>query len=461
MPDQNTLPMKPTAGMQTTQPRDGKLEPRVLQRDEHNISRRNISKGALNVIYDLTKAGFEAYLVGGGIRDLMLGMSPKDFDVATNATPEQIKALFRRSRIVGRRFRIVHVRFGREVIEVTTFRAGQNDPEQSNSPLDTSQVTSESGMLLRDNVFGSVEEDALRRDFTINALYYSIDGFRVIDYAGGLADLENRLIRIIGDPETRYLEDPVRMLRALRFAAKLNFNVESDTLAPLSRLAPALREVSSARLFDEVNKLLLNESAVECLKLVIDHGLFHELFPKVGPRLTAHPGYLDILLAALENTASRVQAQKPVTPAFLFAALLWPRVHQLCEENIADGCTPQRAMQMAGFQAIDEQVLTITIPKRFSIAMREIWSLQRSLLTANNKRALTLLSHPRFRAAYDFLLVREAAGEKLQRGADFWTELQIQHPEALNSDQRKSRRYNNRGGRHRGKPARSGNNRSS
>lgn len=422
--------------------------PRVLERSEHAISRRNISKAALDVIYQLNHAGYQAYLVGGGIRDLLLGFKPKDFDVATDATPQEIKQLFRRARIVGRRFQIVHVRAGREVIEVTTFRAqhGEESHSTNDSAKNTEGVTSKGGMLLRDNVFGNIEQDALRRDFTVNALYYTVEGFKLLDYVGGLEDLDRRIIRVIGDPAVRYQEDPVRMLRAVRFAAKLGFQLEENSRTEIPRLAHTIGEVSAARLFDEVNKLFLNRSALQCLALCEELGLFQELFPATSALLDidqaeTHEGLQRrILQAALENTAERVVANKPVTPAFIYAALLWARVDNLYRENLNLGSTAQRAMQMASYQALEEQSLITTIPKRFAIAMREIWSLQLSLQGAKNRRALTLLSHPRFRAAYDFLLIREIGGEQLDRSSSFWTDLQEQHPEALQNEQRKKRR---------------------
>ncbi|MCH1488168.1 MAG: polynucleotide adenylyltransferase PcnB, partial [Pseudomonadales bacterium] len=251
-------------------------EPLVLERAEHCISRKQISKNALTVLYDLNKAGYEAYLVGGCIRDLLLSGKPKDFDVATNATPEQVNALFRRARIVGRRFKIVHVRFGREVIEVTTFRAAHQEPQAGTDPRGEQNSQ---GMLLRDNVYGSLREDALRRDFTINALYYSVDGFRVFDYTAGLADLDKKLLRMIGDPAQRYREDPVRMLRVIRFAAKLGFTIEKATAAPIADMSHHLEQVAPARLFDEISKLFLGGQAYKIFQLMLKYDLFSPLFP--------------------------------------------------------------------------------------------------------------------------------------------------------------------------------------
>jgi len=415
-----------------------------LERNEHNVSRKNISKGALNVIYELVNAGYEAYLVGGGIRDLILGLNPKDFDIATNATPEEIKRLFRRARIVGRRFQIVHVFMGREVIEVTTFRANHTQAPPANLHPDNKHqqsLQSESGMLLRDNVFGSIEEDALRRDFTANALYYTVKHFKIIDFTSGLDDIQNKTLRMIGDPKTRYLEDPVRMLRAIRFAAKLDFSIEEATRQPILLLAENIQQVAAARLFEEVNKLFLNTHAARCFELSLEYNLFQYIFPKVFTALDQNPIYKLIIKEALNDTARRIRENKPVTPAFMYACVLWPRVETLYNEHLAQGNTAQHALQIASFKAIEEQCEIVAIPKRFSIAMREIWSMQHNLIKANDKRALNLLSHPRFRAAYDFLLLREQAGDDLSRGAQYCTDLQAQHPTTVSHHKRRNKQH--------------------
>ncbi|RZV58496.1 MAG: polynucleotide adenylyltransferase PcnB [Pseudomonadales bacterium] len=397
-------------------------EPLILSRDEHSISRRQISKHALTILYDLNKAGHEAYLVGGCIRDLLLGGHPKDFDVATDATPEQVLALFRRARIVGRRFRIVHVRFGREIIEVTTFRASHDDAGSDGRQTDE-------GMLLRDNVFGSLREDALRRDFTVNALYYTVDEFRVLDYTGGLQDLQARTLRIIGDPEQRYREDPVRMLRAIRFAAKLNFSIEAKTAAPMQALSEQLGQVAPARLFDEVLKLFLGGHGARVFELLQQYQLFAPLFPATAGALAAGDERGQRLIeCALANTDQRIANDKPVTPAFLYASLIWPAYTAAQAIAERDGLPAWQARQRAGQIAIEQQQQSVSIPKRFSIPAREIWNLQHNLQVAKGKRAESLLGHPRFRAAYDFMLMREQAGETIERGSDFWTELQKHHP---------------------------------
>ncbi|SFC34092.1 poly(A) polymerase [Marinospirillum celere] len=390
----------------------------ILTRAEHPISRSEIHEGALKVLYRLHKSGHQAYLVGGCIRDRLLGKNPKDFDVATDATPEEVNQLFRNSRIIGRRFRIVHVRFGREIIEVTTFRG------QANTQNSAHHKQSEAGMLLRDNVWGNIEEDAARRDFTINALYYSIADFSVYDFTGGLNDLENRQLRLIGDPETRYREDPVRMLRAIRFMAKLDFELEAATAAPIREHAELLLQVPPARLFDEVLKLFLSGDALKTFHLLQDYQLFGMLFPASHEAFKTQPTAQALVEQALANTDKRIREQRPVTPAFLYAALLWPGLQQIWEDLQKRGTPPFPAMQQAGNRLLQRQSQHITIPKRFAFPMREIWDLQLKLPKRRGKQAWKLLSEPRFRAGYDFLLLRETAGEATEGLAAWWTEFQ-------------------------------------
>ncbi|WP_114416658.1 polynucleotide adenylyltransferase PcnB [Marinospirillum perlucidum] len=390
----------------------------ILPRSDHPISRSEIHEGALKVLYRLHKSGYEAYLVGGCIRDRLLGKKPKDFDVATNATPEEVRHLFRNSRIIGRRFRIVHVRFGRDIIEVTTFR-GQAKTE---NPAHHKQ--SDEGMLLRDNVWGSIEEDALRRDFTINALYYNIADFSIYDFAGGLKDLENRQLRLIGDPETRYREDPVRMLRAIRFMAKLDFELEETTATPIREHAELLLQVAPARLFDEVLKLFLSGQALTTFHWLREFHLFEMLFPASHEAFKTNPTSLQVVERALENTDKRIGDERPVTPAFLYAALLWPGLLQIREDLEKRGTPPFPAMQQAGNRLLQRQSQHITIPKRFAFPMREIWDLQLKLPKRHGKQAWHLIQEPRFRAGYDFLLLREAAGENTQGLAAWWTDFQ-------------------------------------
>lgn len=425
--------MRPNNDATSSLGADPSHEPITLHRDEHSVSRKQISKGALRVLYDLQNAGFESYLVGGGIRDLLLGKQPKDFDVATNATPEQVVKLFKRARIVGRRFRIAHVRFGREVIEVTTFRAAHTDStssKRSKPSRNNISQQNDQGMLLRDNVYGSLREDALRRDFTVNALYYTVDGFRILDYANGIADLENRTLRIIGDPAARYREDPVRMLRAIRFKALLSFDFDPATEAPISELAPLLGQVSAARMYDEINKLLLSQQGAKTFDLLQEYQLLDQLLPHVAALVAnRHSSHYKLIHCALQNTAVRLAENKPVTPAFLYACLFWPRVIEI--SNASNARNQRDAIRAAGYQVVEEQLEQISIPKRISGAMREIWNLQNDLEHCKEQRTVALLSQQRFRAGYDFLLMREQSGESPVRNAAFWTELQLQHPDAV------------------------------
>lgn len=391
---------------------------RIIPRDEHGISRANISENALKVLYRLNKAGYEAYLVGGGVRDLLLGREPKDFDIATDASPEDVRKLFRNCRLIGRRFRLAHVHFGREIIEVATFRAAH---ESSGGG-----AISENGMLLRDNVYGTLEEDAWRRDFSVNALYYNIRDFSVVDYTGGMADLKAGRLRIIGDPHERFREDPVRMIRAVRFAAKLGFRIDHECEDAIRELGYLMEEVSNARLFDETLKLFLAGSGVETYELLRHYRLFAHLFPETDECLGEEENNFPhtLLLHALENTDKRIAENKPVTPAFLYAALLWEPVHRESRLFIERSISPIQAVQLAGDAVIERQVKRVQVPKRFSLQSREIWEWQERLKRTGGKRALTMLEHPRFRAAYDFLLLRAQSGEEVKELADWWTVFQ-------------------------------------
>ncbi|MCP5319106.1 MAG: polynucleotide adenylyltransferase PcnB [Chromatiaceae bacterium] len=419
--------------------------PVVIPRDQHQISRANISPNALKVLYRLKAAGFEAHLVGGGVRDLLLGREPKDFDVATDASPEQVRQTFRNCRLIGRRFRLAHVQFGSEIIEVATFRAGQDADVSENHQTDE-------GMLLRDNVYGTIEQDALRRDFTVNALYYNISDFSIIDYAGGVEDLGEGLLRLLGDPETRYREDPVRMLRAVRFAAKLGFRLAPGTESPIPVLASLLADVPSARLFEEVLKLFLGGTAVACFEKLRQYGLFAELFPDTDASLARleHEFPLTLVLKGLENTDNRIHEDKPVTPAFLFAVLLWEPVRLRAAQLQAEGEAPYQAVQRAGGEVVARQVQRIALPRRFSTPMQEIWGLQSRFLQTRGKRPQRLLTHPRFRAAYDFLLLRAQSGEADPELASWWTAFQDGNVEApAPTEPGSAGRRSRRGGRRR------------
>lgn len=396
--------------------------PRVITRAEHNISRANISEPALKVLYRLRNAGYEGYLVGGSVRDLLLGREPKDFDIATNAHPEQVQALFRNCRLIGRRFRLAHVLFGREVIEVATFRGRGIDDAQ-----DGGLEVEEDGRILRDNVYGTLEEDAWRRDFTVNALYYNIENFSVVDYTDGLKDLEAGVLRMIGDPAQRYREDAVRMLRAVRFAAKIGFRIDADSEKAIVELGHLLANIPSARLFDEVLKLFLGGCAVQTFELLRHYHLFEHLFPQTEASLAQEEQNfpLTLVLRALANTDSRIAENKPVTPAFLYAALLWEPVRLEMQRRMELGEEELPALTSAAYDVIEKQLVATALPRRFSTPMVEIWQLQPRLTNRSGRRAFRLLEHPRFRAAYDFLLLRAEAGEADQELAEWWTEFQF------------------------------------
>jgi poly(A) polymerase len=397
----------------------------IIPRDQHCISRKNISDSALKVMSRLRNKGHQAYLVGGAVRDLLLGGHPKDFDIATDATPEEIHGLFRNSRIIGRRFRIVHVRFGREIIEVTTFRGHHENGSDEDNPRSGSQSRqAASGRLLRDNVYGTLEEDAVRRDLTVNALYYDAGRFEVFDHVHGLQDLERRTICIIGDPEQRYREDPVRMLRVVRFAARLDFAIESDTAHAIGTCANLLGEIPAARLFDEFLKLFLAGHAAATLDKLLEYRLLQYLLPESAHCLQRDAAALALVRAAMGNTDQRIAEDKPVTPAFLLAALLWPVAQRQAQHLQQRGDPPMVAMHSAAQQTIGEAAQHISIPRRFSQPMREIWEFQLRLQRRQGRRAAELVEHRRFRAAYDFLLLREQAGEDTGGLGEWWTTFQ-------------------------------------
>ena len=397
----------------------------VIPRDQHCISRKNISDSALKVMSRLRNKGHQAYLVGGAVRDLLLGGRPKDFDIATDATPEAIHALFRNSRIIGRRFRIVHVRFGREIIEVTTFRGHHENGDQDTSERGGNHSRqSASGLLLRDNVYGTLEEDAVRRDLTVNALYYDAGKFEVFDHVHGLQDLQRRNICVIGEPAVRFREDPVRMLRVLRFAAKLDFSIDPDTAKAIPGCSALLGEIPAARLFDEFLKLFLAGHAAATLEKLLKHDLLQYLFPQSNACLHKDSHALALVRAAMTNTDLRIAQGKPVTPAFILAALLWPAAKQVAQHLEQRGDPPMVAMHSAAQQTISEAAQHISIPRRFSQPMREIWEFQLRLQRRQGRKAAELVDHRRFRAAYDFLLLREQAGEETGNLGSWWTEFQ-------------------------------------
>lgn len=396
----------------------------IVPRAEHPVSRKLISHNALKVLNRLHEGGFAAYLVGGGVRDALVGLKPKDFDVATNASPEEVKALFRNSRIIGRRFRLVHVVYGRDIIEVATFRAAHNKGDGGE--------IGESGRIVRDNVFGSIEEDALRRDFSVNALYYNIADHSIVDYTGGLEDIDGKVFRLIGDPVTRCEEDPVRVLRAVRLASKLEFDIDEKTLSAMSKTAHLLADVPPARMFEEVLKLFQGGYAQRSFHAVREHELLVYLFPLLHKRLQANESaeLMSMLNAALKNTDKRVAQNKPITPAYLLAFMLWPDVEERARKAIADGAHIGDALHGAADEVMAIQLKAISIPKRFSGPMREIWLLQPRLEQWRGNRSLKLLENRRFRAAYDFLCLRAKTEPLLTPVARWWTELQELDEEA-------------------------------
>ncbi|MBX2838047.1 MAG: polynucleotide adenylyltransferase PcnB [Gammaproteobacteria bacterium] len=395
----------------------------IVPRSEHTVSRKQISKNALKVLYRLNENGFSAYLVGGGVRDALVGLSPKDFDVATDASPEDVKELFKNSRIIGRRFRLVHVLFGREVIEVATFRAGHDKGAGGE--------VGEGGRIVRDNVYGTLEEDAVRRDFSVNALYYNIDDFSVVDFMGGLEDIHNGVFRLIGDPILRCEEDPVRVLRAARLAAKLDFTIEEKTLAAMQATAPLLSNVPPARLFEEVLKLFQGGYAMDSFDALDEHDLLKYLFPTVATRLDSHDGelMLTMLDEALENTDDRVAAGKPITPSYLLAFLLWFDVEEAALTLIDDGVPSPAALHQASDDVVQSQIQYVSIPRRFSGVMKDIWTMQLRLEQWQGTRALSLLNNRPFRAAYDFLCLRSGITPVLKPVADWWTDVQTMSPD--------------------------------
>ena len=415
----------------------------VLPRSEHNISRKLISEPALKVLYRLNKAGYRACLVGGGVRDLLLGKHPKDFDVATNATPEEVRALFKNSRLIGRRFRLAHIRYGREIIEVATFR--QHAPESGKTEL------TDDGRILRDNTFGDIEDDALRRDFTVNALYYDISDFTVLDYAHGVDDLKKATLRLIGDAGTRYKEDPVRMLRAIRFAAKLNFNIEEQAGEAIYEHGHLLRDIPSARLYDEALKIFHSGHALRAYQLLREFELFQYLFPALDRYLKLEPAeaVLDFLEQALVNTDQRVHDNKPVSPAFIFACLLWPLVHQRAIQLQSEKVSTSPALQAAGIEVFAEQIKTIAVPRRFSQIARNIWTMQPRFCNTRGKQPHRLLNHPNFRAGYDFFCIQSMVGLTTYQLCEWWTDFQ-QEQEVKPREQVKRKGHRPR--RHRKRP---------
>jgi len=404
-------------------PNPGSEALKVIPRAAHNVSRDEISNAALKVLYRLHKSGYQAFLVGGGVRDAMLELHPKDFDIATNATPEEVRSLFSNCRLIGRRFRLAHVRFGREIIEVATFRAAANH-EDDDSAHDTE------GRILRDNVYGTIDEDVWRRDFTCNALYYTISDFSIWDYTGGFEDVKRKRLVLIGDPAHRLREDPVRMLRAVRFAGKLGFTIDESVVEAMRGHTGLLTNVPAARLFDEFLKLFQSGFAERTFDLLRKHKLFGELFPATEEELTKDDSYLAFAHAALKNSDNRVAAGKSVTPMFLLGVFLWVPTKKLAairrsEEKMSES----QSLGLAAYEIVSQQQRRISIPKRFTVPMREMLSLQPRFEFIRGKRAMNLLEHRRFRAAYDFMVLQSEVGQVDESLAKFWTDVQTQSAE--------------------------------
>jgi poly(A) polymerase len=399
----------------------GKSAAHVIPFKEHGVARGQISPCALSVTDALQAKGYAAFVVGGAVRDLLLKREPKDFDVATSATPEEVRGLFRRSRIIGRRFQIVHVMCGRETVEVSTFRAG-HDVSDKGDDIEKGK-SDEHGRILRDNVFGNQQQDATRRDLSINALFYDPSTQQVHDYHGGVADLKKKRLRMIGDPVQRYREDPVRMLRAVRFAAALDFEIDLATRKPIRELAELLQNVPPARLFDEMLKLLLSGHAVETVKRLRKDGLHHGLLPLLDVILEQPLGERFVMLA-LKNTDLRIRSEKGVSPAFLFATLLWHEVLAAWKSIEKGGVPAIPALYKAMDQVMQMQAEKLAIPRRFGGDMKEIWALQPRFEQRSGRRPYRLLELPRFRAGYDFLLLRCESGEIDTEIGEWWTQFQ-------------------------------------
>jgi poly(A) polymerase len=396
---------------------------RVVPESEHGIQPEDISPCALRVVKALQQADYKAYVVGGAVRDLLAGINPKDFDVATDATPEQVRRVIRRSRIIGRRFQIVHALCHDEVVEVSTFRGGGEG---------SGQQVDEHGRITRDNVFGTQEEDAVRRDFTINAMFYDPVKNQVLDYFGGVEDIRKKRLRMIGDPASRYREDPVRMMRAVRLSAKLGFTVEAATRKPITEMADLLLNVPEARLFDEMMKLLLSGHALEAVRRLRQEGLHHDLLPLLDHILDEPQGHR-FIEQALTNTDERIRQDKSISPGFLFAALLWPPVLAHWKKAQEQGERPMPALFAAMDAVLESQRKSMAIPRRYDAVMKEIWALQPRFQQRSGQRPVRLLENPRFRAAYDFLLLRAQSGEVEEALADWWTEFQTVEPEDRDS----------------------------
>jgi poly(A) polymerase len=389
----------------------------IIPRAEHDISRTRINPNALKVLYRLNSAGYSAHLVGGCVRDLLLNRTPKDFDIATSALPEEVRKLFRNCRLIGKRFRLAHIVFGKETIEVATFRTHHKDGHEQHGH-------SHEGMIIRDNVYGTIEDDAWRRDFTVNALYYNIADFSILDYTGGMQDLDKKLLRMIGNPEQRFHEDPVRLLRAMRFVGKLNLTISPETEEPILKLSYLLTHVSPARLFQEVLKFFQEGATLPTFKLLQKYNLFGQLFPQTA-ELLDDPITQKLIETALGSTDQRLQEGKTVSPAFLFAVFLWHPIFQHMLETQKEGLPIHICYEKALRVILRQQTESLTIPRRLIISIQDICFLQYRLTCRYGTAPFRLLDHPRFRAGYDLLVLRAHAGEPVQELSDWWTQFHV------------------------------------
>jgi len=395
-------------------------------KSQHHLSREQFSPASRAIIQQLSDHGYEAYVVGGAVRDLLLGKKPKDFDVVTSATPEQIKAVFRRRcRLIGRRFRLAHVYIDRDLIEVATFRSSSGNDAVAN---DGDRLI-RNGQIIRDNVYGSIDQDAIRRDFTANALYFDPASETILDFVRGYDDINNRLLSLIGEPTERFTEDPVRMLRAVRFAVKLDLQLDEPCASAIAPNAHCLANVAPARLFDELIKIFHSGYAESAFELMQQHGLFAQLFPHTAQVIAEKPEVETLYRTAFANTDERIAAGKPVTPVFLFAVLLWPRAEQLFRQHLQNGLPEFDAMNLAATEVFEECRDSIFVPRVIQAGIRHIWTLQLRFMRNRGKRVFSTLAHPRFRAAYDFLLLRQITQPELAELATWWTEIQEASPE--------------------------------
>lgn len=386
-------------------------KPVIIEHSEHQLDAEKISKNALSVLEGLQMAGFEAYLVGGAVRDILLGLSPKDFDIATSASPEEIHKLFRNCRLIGRRFRLAHLHFRGEIVEVATFRGNTND------------CHADTGMILRDNIYGSLEEDAWRRDFTMNALYYNHQTLTITDHTGGMQDLQQKMLRMIGTASLRYQEDPVRMLRAMRLAGKLDLSIEPQTAKPIKEMADSLLNIPGARLFDELLKWFFSGASFAGFDLLCIHEIFPILFSQTA-KTTYDPSIAAFLQHGFQNADQRIKDGKSLNPAFFLAFLLWPPLQIIMKRHQKNGMKYFPALQLAIDELLTEQRKILSIPQRFTLTAKSIWLLQSRLTSPRRKMIYKTFDHPRFRAAYDFLLLREQSGENVSAAADWWTKFQ-------------------------------------